>query len=121
MLIVKVSMPSSKISQLDLLLTPNGLEQTVITANGVNRRVTLNSIKSLVNKNDVGLPVVDNTSDVNKPVSIATAAVLTTKADVNHIHGFNEITNIRTEIETIVNPLITNSHISSVVVGELQW
>lgn len=46
-----------------------------------------------VTKSQIGLGNVDNTSDANKPVSIAQQAALNTKANSSHTHDSAEITN----------------------------
>jgi hypothetical protein len=48
----------------------------------------------ILSKASVGLDQVDNTSDANKPVSIAQASALASKADVNHIHNINSLQGI---------------------------
>lgn len=45
-------------------------------------------------KSHVGLGNVDNTSDINKPISTATQTALDLKADVSHTHGLAAITAI---------------------------
>lgn len=45
---------------------------------------------------DVGLGNVNNTSDLNKPISTATQAALDLKSDVGHGHIFSEITGLGT-------------------------
>lgn len=46
----------------------------------------------VLNKADVGLGNVDNTSDINKPVSTATQTALNGKAASSHAHGAGDIT-----------------------------
>lgn len=47
-----------------------------------------------VTKDQIGLGNVDNTSDMNKPISIATQMALDKKADVHHSHTMTDITNL---------------------------
>jgi Phage tail repeat like len=84
-------MPSKKISEFLMLTTPSGLEQTVVAIGGVNHRVTLNAIKSLITKNDLGLDLVNNTSDADKPISTATQAALTGKSNMGHTHAMADV------------------------------
>jgi hypothetical protein len=42
-------------------------------------------------KADVGLPNVDNTSDLNKPISTLTQSALDLKSDVSHNHNLNNL------------------------------
>jgi hypothetical protein len=84
-------MSSRKISDMLLLPTPMGLEQTVVAVNGVNYRVTLNAIKSLVTKADLGLGNVDNTSDMGKPISTLMLTALNNKSDTSHSHSISDV------------------------------
>ena len=45
-------------------------------------------------KSDVGLGDIDNTSDADKPVSVATQAALDIKADVGHTHFVTDVTEL---------------------------
>src|SRR5580765_4991820 len=45
-------------------------------------------------KADVGLANVDNTSDLNKPISMATQTALNGKAPLVHIHPQADVTNL---------------------------
>jgi len=48
-----------------------------------------------LNKGDVGLSNVDNTSDLNKPISTATQSALDGKASLTHQHVVGDITNLQ--------------------------
>lgn len=50
-------------------------------------------------KSDVGLSNVDNTSDVNKPVSTATQTALSGKANTSHTHTISDTTNLQTSLD----------------------
>lgn len=52
-----------------------------------------------LNKNAVGLSNVDNTSDLNKPISIATQAALDGKADVTHFHVIADVTGLQAALD----------------------
>lgn len=49
-----------------------------------------------VTKEQIGLGNVDNTSDMNKPISTATQMALDKKADVHHSHTMTDITDLET-------------------------
>jgi hypothetical protein len=104
----KVYMSSMKISEIDLLPTPTGLEQTVVAIAGINKRVTLNSIRSLVTKADVGLSAVDNTADLDKPVSTAVAAAINDKANLAHLHSIANVVNLQNSLDNKSD--LTHSH-----------
>ena len=54
-------------------------------------------------KSDVGLANVDNTSDVNKPVSSATQTALNAKANTVHTHAIADTTELQTALDGKVN------------------
>jgi hypothetical protein len=49
----------------------------------------------ILEKADVGLGQVDNVSDINKPISIATQTALNSKAEIDHGHPISEIANLQ--------------------------
>lgn len=66
-----------------------------IEQGGKNFRFTLKNLSKLVTqvatKETLGLDKVDNTSDLDKPVSTATQTELDKKANVTHEHGISEV------------------------------
>lgn len=66
-----------------------GGSETVLTVNGQVGDVVLG-------KADLGLANVDNTSDLNKPISTATQDALDDKSDIGHTHVANDISNAST-------------------------
>jgi hypothetical protein len=70
-----------KVSEMDLLQSLSGSETIMIITGGKNYRTTLNRFKSILTKQDVGLNNVDNTSDLDKPVSTETQQRLDQKAN----------------------------------------
>lgn len=53
----------------------------------------------VLGKSDVGLPNVDNTSDMAKPVSTAQAEALNQKADTNHTHPLEQVQGLTQALE----------------------
>jgi hypothetical protein len=104
-----------KISELTPVITPTGVEQTVVVSNGINRRITLNAIKALVTKADLGLSLVDNTSDADKPISTAVTAALSGKSSLDHTHAIAGITDLTTVLASKAN--IQHGHAVSDVLG----
>ena len=80
-LFVLASAPANVLTNWVELVTP---QNTVFSVAGKTGYVTLN-------KDDVGLNNVDNTSDNNKPISSATQAALNSKAAATHNHSATEI------------------------------
>jgi Phage tail repeat like len=107
-------MPSKKISEFLMLTTPTGLEQTIVAIGGVNHRVTLNAIKSLITKNDLGLAFVNNTSDADKPISTATQAALMGKSNMGHTHAMTDVSGlvqyITDQLNTLASTLSAAGH-----------
>lgn len=56
-----------------------------------------------VSKQQVGLGSVDNTADVDKPISTATKAVLDLKANKEHIHPANTLAGFDTDVTLAAN------------------
>lgn len=52
-----------------------------------------------VNKTQVGLSEVDNTSDANKPVSTATQDALNLKANTVHTHAVTDVTGLQAQLD----------------------
>lgn len=52
-------------------------------------------------KGDVGLANVDNTADVDKPVSTATQTALGTKANTSHTHASTQITDFTSAVQNV--------------------
>ena len=77
---------------------PNGTQFQYIKGDGTY---------GLMNKQAVGLGNVDNTSDLNKPISTATQLALDKKADdslVVHINGYEVINGEKTFTKAVVSP-----------------
>ena len=66
------------------------INKPTLAANGVSSLNTLTG-DVVIDKSTVNLSQVDNTSDLNKPVSIATSNALLTKADITSINAANGI------------------------------
>lgn len=73
----------------------------------------------VLTKNDVGLNNVDNTSDINKPVSAATQNALNLKSDVGHVHTSSNITDFSSTVSGLlpVKNILSGSGISVTSVG----
>lgn len=68
-------------------------------------------------KADVGLDQVDNTSDLDKPLSNAIIAALSGKSPIGHSHVVGDVIGLEAEINDIVNQLA----IEGVNVSILEW
>lgn len=93
-------MAAKRFSQFDEVLNPTGDEEIVGVSNGQNIRFHVNKIKSLVTKTDIGLDQVDNTSDINKPISTATQGALNGKSGINHTHTAAQLPEIQDALDT---------------------
>lgn len=82
---------------------------------GKTYKLTIGEIVSLINKLGLGLENVDNTSDANKPVSIAVLAALANKANSSHNHNASEITGLSSYVQTIVTDQFNLTPITSAV------
>lgn len=79
-------MPSRKISELTRKTNLTGDELVPAAHAGETYAISISSIKSSVTKNDIGLSNVDNTPDVDKPVSALIQQALDGKAESTHTH-----------------------------------
>lgn len=69
----------------------------------------------IIDKTDVGLGNVDNTSDLNKPISTATQAALNGKADTLHTHAIGDVTGLQTALDG--KAATVHSHVIGDVTG----
>ncbi len=81
----------SKISQLGELQQLTGDEESVVALNGNNFKFKLKKVAALVSKVDLGLDKVDNTPDLQKPVSQPMQQALDGKSNTNHTHNVSSI------------------------------
>lgn len=110
-------MTAKRFSQLDELTTLTGDEEVPLAFNGANRKFKLRTLRSLIRKQDVGLGNVDNTSDLNKPISIATQGALNSKSNINHSHPLSEVIGLQ---DTLANKSEHGHHHSIPEVDGLQ-
>lgn len=86
---------SKRITELDLPPELTGEEMIAVAIGGKNYRVALNNLRVLfpvVTKSSLGLDQVDNTSDMDKPISTLVKQALEGKASVQHSHSLKDIT-----------------------------
>lgn len=62
---------------------------------GKNYQISLADIRALVTLSYLGLDNVNNTSDLEKPISLAVKEALLGKAESGHVHAFGEITGLQ--------------------------
>lgn len=92
-------MTAKRFSEFDEVISPSGSEEIVGFVGNQNIRTRLDVVKQLVNKADVGLGNVDNTTDLNKPVSTATQSALNSKSNINHEHTLAEVTDLQSALD----------------------
>jgi len=107
-----------KISELPIRAVIDGSEIIPVVYNEDNYSVSLNAIKSIITKIDVGLDQVDNTSDIDKPISIAVQNALNGKADIGHTHNTADINGLTSFITNLIQ---TTTSPSDVSVPVLEW
>ena len=113
-----------------LTIQKNGTDQGTFSAN----QSTNKTINITMNKIDVGLENVDNTSDLNKPISTATQAALDLKADKAELNDYYKKTETynKTEVDTLLDDKqdkltawtgisITNNTVANTWVLSVNW
>lgn len=101
-------MAARKISQLEIIDILTGEELFPVARGGGNYKVRVRDLRSLFTKADLGLGNVDNTSDVNKPISTATQAALNSKAPILHTHGLADVQGLTTALSNKAD--VAHSH-----------
>lgn len=82
---------SSKISELEKIVNPSGDELVIVAYNGSNYSIRVTDLIRSITKASFGLDKVNNTADIDKPVSTAVSQALAQKAPFNHTHDFSSI------------------------------
>lgn len=112
-------MSDKKVSQLPVLGTVSGNEEVMLVINNKNYRVRVADLALglsgvSVTAADLGLGNVDNTHDLDKPISTAVQAALTSlaeqlvaKANELHSHAVGDITNLQSALDAINTALGT--------------
>lgn len=70
--------------------------QILVTYAGATYNLRLGAVKTLFTKEALGLDQVDNTSDLNKPISNPMQIALSGKADSLHMHVLSDIPGLDT-------------------------
>lgn len=84
--------------------TPIASNEHIIVSDGTTTsRRRLTDIKTIVNKGDVGLSNVNNTADLDKPISTSMASALNSKANSTHSHGLSDVAGLANELNSKAN------------------
>lgn len=101
------------LSSFGLLNSTNDDVKILVTYNGNTYLLRLGEIKALVTKAGIGLDQVDNTSDLDKPLSNAIIAALENRAPVSHTHSVTDIDGL--------SDIISDISFEGVYVSVLEW
>lgn len=85
--------------QLNELVRVRGDELIPVELGGKNYHIKASRLAGLITVDSLGLDQVDNTSDMNKPISTATHAALMSKSDVGHQHSIQEVEGLQDELD----------------------
>ena len=102
---------NKKISQLPQLTSLTGNELIPVAFNDTSSAVPISLIGSVIDKTALGLNHVNNTSDLNKPLSTATIAALLQKADISHTHVISNIMGLQAALDLKAN--VAHQHTST--------
>lgn len=86
--------------QLNELVQLRGSEIVPIELNGKNYHIKLSRLITLFDKEVFGLDLVDNTRDIDKPLSSVAIEALGLKADLEHTHELSEVIGLEEELLT---------------------
>jgi hypothetical protein len=84
-------MPAKQIHELDLTQSIDDNTLFICSVEEITFAVKFAALRALITKASLGLDQVDNTPDLNKPISRAVQQALALKADLEHTHALNEI------------------------------
>jgi len=107
-----------KISLMPELNVLTGTEIVPVVYNGTNNTFKLDTLLALFTKSRIGLDQVDNTSDIDKPVSAATQLILDTKSHIGHLHNSTDIGDFAAAVTAVV---ALNPPAQDVAVTNLEW
>lgn len=102
---------TKKLSETDFADNITGTEFIPFFENKNNGYFRLSKLKTFITKQDVGLGNVNNTSDIDKPISILTQQALNGKANISHTHNYSDVENLNTYIDSLVDPKLTWNNI----------
>lgn len=108
-----MSSTDRKLSETTQITVLTGTENVPFFKGLMNGFFELSLIKKFITKQDVGLGNVDDTADIDKPVSNPQKLALDNKANVNHNHSSQDITDFNTAVNNNVDPkLLQKSNIN---------
>lgn len=96
-----------------------GAEIVTVSLGNMTYKLTLNELKRILtpSKAELGIDVVDNTADLDKPISRLTQTALNTKASIQHTHPISDVTGLAVILASVKDALEN----PSVSVVESQW
>ena len=101
-------MASTKISALPLETgSLEGAVIPIVNREGGNARLPLERIGEVVDLTSLGLDKVDNTSDLDKPISMAVAEAMLNKLDVDHEFTTAEIATFAADVNALIDARMT--------------
>lgn len=99
--------------------TQNSSDSVLLNRENHTGTQDVSSITGLT-KSSVGLSNVDNTSDINKPVSTATQTALNNKANTSHTHTISDTTGLQAALDS-KQASLGASTASTYLRGDLSW
>ena len=117
-------MANKKISQLEAIPHLVGNEDLLVAFNNTNYRIKTRRLadalgSTLINKVALGLSNVDNTSDLNKPVSSAMQLALNNKSDTVHTHLIASIDTLQVTLDNLADTADKANTVHSHTVGDV--
>jgi len=95
---------SQRLSQLNPLSNPTGSENLYAATPTANYKITIAQLLGLVQlptKTSLGMEFVQNTTDLDKPISNLTAQALQSKANATHNHAIADVTGLTAALDQL--------------------
>lgn len=110
---------ASKLSQLPESAAIDNEDLVPIVSDGKNKVIRFKAILKTLSRKELGIENVENTADLDKPVSTATRSALNGKADLRHRHTAGELEGIPELVENEVKVALSKN--AGVPLSENDW
>jgi hypothetical protein len=110
------SLPNLAVTQTQVtgLATALATKEPTVTAGTTTQYYRGDKSWQTLDKSTVGLSNVDNTTDLNKPISTGTQTALNGKANTTHTHTISDVTSLQTTLDAKQASLVSGTNIKNI-------